>query len=205
MVATKLYDERLPARFWAKIHESASGCWLWTGAKAGPGEQYGYIRMGGRSLRSHRVAYEALVGPIPPGLQLDHLCRVRACVNPEHLEPVTHRENAHRGIGPWADNARKTHCVRGHPFDAENTAVYNGKRSCKQCNRDKTNARATNGRPTDPDIIQIGEAARILSVHVGTVRNYVARGILSVAFTMQSGQRRYSRREVESLLARRGI
>jgi hypothetical protein len=111
---------------------------------AGPGEKYGYIRVDGKTVKATRYGYAALVGPIPEGLQLDHLCRVRRCVRPDHLELVTSRENSLRGIGPAAINARKTHCSKGHPYDAENTAIYEGDgkrhRYCKQCNRDKANA-----------------------------------------------------------------
>lgn len=135
-------DERLPPRFWAKVEVRANGCWVWTGARSGckggtRDDQYGYIRVDGKALRAHRFAYEALVGPIPTGLQLDHLCRFRPCVNPAHLEPVTNRENGLRGESPAAQAARKTHCPQGHPYDATNTASYRGKRYCKTCNREK--------------------------------------------------------------------
>lgn len=88
----------LEARFWPKVNKTDS-CWLWTGAKTGAG--YGMIREvghGGKMLMAHRVAYELLVGPIPEGLFLDHLCRTPLCVNPAHLEPVTCRENMRRGL-----------------------------------------------------------------------------------------------------------
>ena len=113
--------------------EPMSGCWLWTAATW---RGYGAISFGGRDRRAHVVMYELLVGPVPPGLQLDHLCRVRSCVNPAHLQPVTNRENALRGISFSARNAAKKACVRGHPFDAVNTRVLpSGWRSCKACNR----------------------------------------------------------------------
>ncbi|MDP9224875.1 MAG: HNH endonuclease [Actinomycetota bacterium] len=83
---------------------------------------------------AHRVAYELLVGPIPEGLTLDHLCRNTSCVNPQHLEPVTVRENVLRGMGWGAKNKRKTHCHRGHPFDAKNTLrIPGGTRKCRTC------------------------------------------------------------------------
>lgn len=122
-------------RFWAKVDRRRSdGCWLWTGSKNRGG--YGTITVNGHTRAVHRVAYELLVGPIPDGLQLDHLCRVRHCVNPAHLEPVTQRENILRGQGLAAANAAKTHCLRGHPFDGSNTYVWRGKRFCRACNRE---------------------------------------------------------------------
>ena|ERR1039458_3390942 len=157
MLAT-LHDPRLPSRFWAKITVNGD-CWIWTGATAGPTTDgrtpYGYFNVGGKSKRAHRVAYEALVGPIPEDKpHLDHVkakgCLGTTCVNPAHLEPVTNRENCLRGNSPWARSARKTHCVRGHPFDEANTAIYNGKRSCKQCNRDKALRAYYAKRPPSP-------------------------------------------------------
>jgi hypothetical protein len=90
---------------------------------------------------SHRVVYEALVGPIPEEAVIDHLCRVRNCVNPDHLEPTTTKVNILRGTTPSADNARKTHCKQGHAFDSKNTAVYDGHRMCRVCNRAYQRAR----------------------------------------------------------------
>ena len=83
----------MSARFWAKVNVQPTGCWLWTGAQV---KGYGRLRFGGRVQPAHRVAYEMMVGPIPSGLTLDHLCHVKACVRPSHLEPVTQAENLHR-------------------------------------------------------------------------------------------------------------
>lgn len=116
------------------MHEvvQSDECWLWTGCKTGAG--YGQLTHRGQSgLRAHRVTYEALVGPIPAGLVLDHLCRNRACVNPYHLEPVPQRVNVLRGESSAARNARKTHCPRGHEYDNSNTRIYAGRRYCRAC------------------------------------------------------------------------
>ena len=122
------------ARFFPKVVETATGCWLWTAAKDDDG--YGLFsgRRGGDSIRAHIWAYEFLIGPVPNGLQLDHLCRKPACVNPYHLEPVPPRVNTLRGLAPSAVNAVKTRCKRGHPFTADNTYITaTGSRSCRVC------------------------------------------------------------------------
>lgn len=111
---------------WAKVDKTDT-CWLWTGHINTSG--YGQIRWGGPKARAHRIAYELEVGPIPEGLELDHLCRVRHCVNPSHLEPVTRRVNVHRGEGGAGRNSRKTHCPRGHAYDY----AVGGRRYCRTC------------------------------------------------------------------------
>ena len=121
-------------RLWARIDKTDT-CWLWTGTILQSG--YGQIRWNAKQYRVHRFVYELLVGPIPEGLTLDHLCRVRHCVNPAHLEPVTMRENLLRSSSFVAINARKTHCPQGHPFDSENTLVYKGSRVCRACRNAK--------------------------------------------------------------------
>lgn len=116
-------------------------CWVWKKGKNPLG--YGQLRLSRtEKVQAHRYVYELIKGPIPEGLELDHLCRNRACCNPEHLEPVTHRINILRGESPLAVNARKTHCVNGHPFTPENTytqTIDGGKpvgRGCRICHRE---------------------------------------------------------------------
>lgn len=126
----------LPSQITSKIQvDPTTGCWLWTGGPSSGG-LYGGIRYKGRQRGAHRVVYELLVGAIPAGLQIDHLCRVPRCVNPGHLEPVTQRENILRSRSYTARNAKATHCIHGHPFDAENTYIKpNGNRDCRACAR----------------------------------------------------------------------
>ena len=122
----------LPERIEAKISpEPNSGCWLWTAQTIWGG--YGRVRWKKRKMLAHVACYEILVGEIPEGLELDHACRVRCCVNPEHLEPVTHRVNTLRGEGVAGKNARKTHCPQGHEYTVENTQVWKTYRYCRIC------------------------------------------------------------------------
>lgn len=109
-------------------------CWLWLGALRPNG--YGAVnrgRGGEGMVYVHRAVYEALVGEISTGLVLDHLCRIRNCVNPAHLEPVTQGENVMRGASHIAQNPAKTHCPHDHPYDEVNTYVYRGHRQCRTC------------------------------------------------------------------------
>lgn len=152
-------------RFWVKVdkrgpipkHRPELGpCWMWTGAKAGTG--YGSFRVGGResnAVPAHRFAIQLLVGPVPEGLEPDHLCRVRSCVKaiadehgPAHLELVTQRENILRGTGMSARHARKTYCPKGHPYDAANThRTKLGRRHCRRCHRERERERRARLHP----------------------------------------------------------
>lgn len=141
----------LVERFWSKVdkdgpipeHRPELGpCWLWTGSLNPEG--YGGIQGGGRNIFAHRLGYELANGPTPAGLELDHLCRVRRCVRPTHMEAVTHRVNSLRGSSPSAIAWRGGTCTKGHPMTPENTYAYpnHGRRWCKTCTRERDRARA---------------------------------------------------------------
>lgn len=120
-------------------HEGADSCWEWTGSLSSGG--YGRTHFAGATIVVHRMAYEAHVGPIPEGLQIDHLCRNRACCNPAHLEPVTAQVNILRGETIAASRAAQTHCVNGHEFTERNTRIRDGRhRTCIECTRIRARA-----------------------------------------------------------------
>ncbi len=130
-------DRSLEERFWEKVDvRGPDECWPWLAGKVPGG--YGAFFIAGKMLRSHRVAYELAIGPIPEGMVIDHVkargCNGTDCTNPAHLEPVTVRENNLRGESPAAQNARKTHCARGHDLrGARRTSK--GWRYCRVCDR----------------------------------------------------------------------
>ena len=131
-----LFFSRLTARYFSNVVVADNGCWKWVGTSNTHG--YGHFHANGRSRLAHRVGYELMVGPIPKGLELDHLCRNRCCVNPEHLEPVTGKENLRRSkLHRGAINSDKKFCNHGHPFDSINTYYReNGSRKCRACHSD---------------------------------------------------------------------
>jgi hypothetical protein len=126
MMMMRIKDEK----FWAKVTKTDK-CWLWIGCKTHNG--YGQMRRNNKGILVHRYSYIMTKGDIPEGLVIDHLCRVRNCVNPDHLEAVTNAENLRRGIP-----GNKTHCLKGHEYNENNTAFYSGYKYCKTCNREKS-------------------------------------------------------------------
>lgn len=127
------HDTPLIDRFMARVLVDISGCWLWTAGTNSGG--YGRFAVShALNVAAHRWSYEHHIGPIPSGATIDHLCRVRRCVNPLHLEAVTLRENLMRGDTPAARNAAKISCPQGHPYDM----IYkSGQRGCRRCNAAK--------------------------------------------------------------------
>lgn len=125
--------------------EPNTGCWLWTGGTNSTG--YGSITVRNKKYSAHKLAYETIVGKVPDGMDLDHLCRVRSCVNPAHLEPVSRSVNCLRGLtGEAAGSIKRavSQCPKGHPYDAENTRIstYGNRkpfRVCRACARDRAN------------------------------------------------------------------
>lgn len=126
-------SDSLALRFFEKVSkiDNATGCWSWKGAIDAHG--YGSFVIEGLTQKAHRVSYEISKGEIAEGLVIDHICKNKACVNPEHLRAISRIENVMIGDRPTAINARKTHCNKGHELKGENLKVYKGKRYCQKC------------------------------------------------------------------------
>lgn len=133
-------------KFWLRAVVQ-DGCWGWRGSLTSAGYAQFHLRGGGRAV-GHRWLWEQLYGPVPEGLELDHLCRNRGCTNPDHLEAVTHRENVQRGLTPivagnW--QRARTECPKGHPYSPENTGITtigsSVRRYCRTCKRGKARVR----------------------------------------------------------------
>jgi hypothetical protein len=125
-------------KFWSRVNKTEK-CWLWQGCLT---NGYGKICSKKKAIRAHRFAFEQLKGPIPKGMQLDHLCRVRNCVRPDHLEIVTGAENSRRGVGFAGINAQRKYCKSGHQFTEKNTYrnPTNGQRTCRACHKKRNKA-----------------------------------------------------------------
>ena len=125
-------------RLWKKVQKTDT-CWLWTGSlrRSGYGNVMSWIDGKNYCMSAHKYFYLLLVGPVPEGLELDHLCQNRSCVNPKHLEPVTHSENIRRSpaarYAVSRSQSAKTHCPSGHPYSEENTYRNKGRRYCRVC------------------------------------------------------------------------
>lgn len=128
----------LVVRLESRMVKVANGCWEWTGPCNESG--YGFLSRDGKTGKAHRIAYELWRRPVPKGMDLDHLCRNRKCINPDHLEIVSRRTNVLRGVGLTAQNAKLESCKNGHPFTNENTYRHgpDGRwRKCRVCNRER--------------------------------------------------------------------
>jgi len=133
---TRITTKPAIERFLNNIAIDDNGCWFWIAGKTLEG--YSTFQVNLKKIRAHRFIYKYYYGNIPKNLILDHLCRNRACVNPAHLEPVTHKENILRGKGVTAINAKRTSCIYGHPLSGNNLYIQpNGQRCCRECGRNR--------------------------------------------------------------------
>ena len=138
----------------------ATPCWLWSLHVNAKGYAHARVPTEGRNNHLiHRVVFERAVDPIPAGLHIDHLCRVRNCVNPDHLEPVSPAENVRRGVAGASTRARqasKTHCPHGHEYSPENTYSYKGKRDCRTCRKRRSLLRKASVVPSTTTVHEAG-------------------------------------------------
>lgn len=191
---TDLAHPPLVERFWRKVNKNGpvpeyrpdlGPCWLWTAGMARGGYGKFTVTKNGKKTHpvAHRVSYEWLVGSVPEDLQLDHLCRVRHCVNPRHLEPVTGRENVIRGIGFAAVNAVKTHCPAGHEYTPTNMRQAGRRRVCVECSRQASREYyQRNPKPRKPRAVRRGSEninARLTEAAVLKIRELYAAGGIS--------------------------
>lgn len=141
-VACSPIDWEMESRFWTKVehglppeHRPDLGpCWLWNGALSEAG--YANFKVAGRTWRAHIWAYVSYVGPVPAGMEIDHVCRRRNCVRPDHLEAVTRTENVRRAL-PFRPSFRRKTCERGHPLDEGYVRTDTGQRMCRQCSNER--------------------------------------------------------------------
>lgn len=136
----------LKERILSNIKTDSNGCWIWQLSKEKKG--YGRMKVNYKTLMAHRVSYEAFVKNIPEGLQIDHLCKNTSCVNPDHLEPVTAKENLHRSslTDRWKAKKQISHCPQGHEYTESNTLIKknawgNDCRNCRKCNSEREKVR----------------------------------------------------------------
>ncbi len=135
-------SEKDVLRFWSKVDKGndMNDCWLWRGTLV---KGYGMFSIKGKNVLAHRISYQFTNESVDNSLELDHLCRIRKCVNPKYLEQVTHKENVLRGHSPMAISLRFGCCKRGHPFNMQNTRILKSRNSkeCRICERDRKRMR----------------------------------------------------------------